>query len=123
LGGRASRLSRPRQQRTTSCPPGASSTEERSGHYRTVLVDHWKLQVSERPPALWLFDMQADPTERTNLAAARLDKVHELSRVLAQQEAQMVPPAWPSLIEGPIAVDHPLDVPDRADDEWVQWAN
>jgi hypothetical protein len=35
----------------------------------------------------------------------------------------MVPPAWPSLIEGPIAVDHPLDVPDRADDEWVQWAN
>jgi arylsulfatase A-like enzyme len=95
----------------------------RSGHYRTVLVDHWKLQVSERPPALWLFDMQADPTERTNLAAARLDKVHELSRVLAQQEAQMVPPAWPSLIEGPIAVDHPLDVPDRADDEWVQWAN
>ena len=51
----------------------------RSGHYRTVLADDWKLQVSERPAAMWLFDMKADPTERTNLAATRLDKVTELS--------------------------------------------
>jgi arylsulfatase A-like enzyme len=95
----------------------------RSGHYRTVLADDWKLQLSERPPAMWLFDMKADPTERTNLAASRLDKVKDLSRVLERMEADMVPPAWPSLIEGPIAVDHPLNVPDRPDDEWIQWAN
>lgn len=27
------------------------------------------------------------------------------------------------LIEGPIAIDHPLGVPDRPDDEVVDWAN
>ena len=33
----------------------------RSGHYRTVLADDWKLQVSERPAKTWLFDLAADP--------------------------------------------------------------
>ena len=35
----------------------------------------------------------------------------------------MVAPAWPALIEGPIAIDHPLDVPPQASDEYVYWAN
>ena len=95
----------------------------RSGHYRTILADDWKLQVSERPEKMWLFDMKADPTERTNLAAARPDKVQELSAILALHESQMVLPSWPALIEGPIAIDHPLGVPDRPDDEYVSWAN
>jgi arylsulfatase A-like enzyme len=95
----------------------------RSGHYRTILADDWKLQVSERPRKTWLFDLRTDPTEKTNLADARPDKVAELSKILADHEAQMVVPLWPALIEGPIAIDHPLDVPDRPDDEWVQWAN
>jgi hypothetical protein len=35
----------------------------------------------------------------------------------------MVPPAWPSLIEGAIPIDHPLGVPDGATDEYVYWDN
>jgi hypothetical protein len=35
----------------------------------------------------------------------------------------MVAPAWPSLIEGPIAIDHPLGVADSPDDEYVYWDN
>jgi hypothetical protein len=35
----------------------------------------------------------------------------------------MVEPAWPSLIDGPIAIDHPLGVPDSPQDEYVSWAN
>jgi arylsulfatase A-like enzyme len=95
----------------------------RSGHYRTLLADDWKLQVSERPAKTWLFDMNADPTERTNLADARPDKVAELSVILAAHEAQMVEPAWPSLIEGAIAIDQPLDTPPDPDGEYVYWAN
>ena len=56
----------------------------RSGHYRAILAGDWKLQVSERPKKTWLFDLTADPTERTNLADARPDKVRELAAVLAR---------------------------------------
>jgi arylsulfatase A-like enzyme len=95
----------------------------RSGHYRTILADDWKLQVSERPKRTWLFDTTADPTERTNLAGARPDKVAELAAILAEHEQQMVLPAWPALIEGSIAVDHTLAEPLREGEEYVYWAN
>jgi hypothetical protein len=35
----------------------------------------------------------------------------------------MVKPAWPALIEGPIAIDHPLNVAPSDSDEYVYWAN
>jgi arylsulfatase A-like enzyme len=95
----------------------------RSGPYRSILVDGWKLQVQDRPPKQWLYDLTSDPTERRNLAASRLDKVTELSAVLAEHERQMVKPSWPSLIEAPIPVDRPLGVPPKPDDEYVTWAN
>jgi arylsulfatase A-like enzyme len=95
----------------------------RSGHYRTVLADDWKLSVSERPAKTWLFDLGSDPTERRDLSSDWPDKVEDLAAILADHEAQMVPPSWPALIEGPIAIDHPLDVPARPEDEYVYWAN
>ncbi|MFI5319382.1 MAG: sulfatase-like hydrolase/transferase [Myxococcota bacterium] len=95
----------------------------RSGHYRAIHADGWKLQLSERPKKTWLFDLSADPTERNNLADARPDRVAELTALLAEHERQMVPPAWPALIEGPIAVDHTLKEPLREGEEYVYWAN
>jgi arylsulfatase A-like enzyme len=95
----------------------------RSGHYRAILADDWKLQVSERPKKTWLFDLGSDPTEQRNLAATRPDKAAELGAILAEHEQQMVLPAWPSLIEGPIAVDHTLAEPLKEGDEYVYWAN
>src|SRR5262249_44356497 len=95
----------------------------RSGHYRAIMAGGWKLQLSERPPKTWLFDLKSDPNEKTNLAEARPDKVRELTAVLERYQGQMVQPAWPALIEGPIAIDHPLGVPNRDDDEYVSWAN
>jgi hypothetical protein len=35
----------------------------------------------------------------------------------------MVPPAWPSLIEGPIVIDTPLGAPERENPDWVAWPN
>jgi arylsulfatase A-like enzyme len=95
----------------------------RSGHYRSVLAGDWKLQVSERPKQTWLFDMRADPTEKTNLAELRPDKVAELGAILAKEDSQMVAPLWPALIEGPISIDHDLADPARLDGEFVYWAN
>jgi arylsulfatase A-like enzyme len=95
----------------------------RSGHYRTILADDWKLQVSERPKKTWLFDLDFDPTEQHDLSAERPDKLAELSAILAQHDEQMSLPAWPALIEGPIAIDHPLNVPAKDSDEYVYWAN
>ena len=95
----------------------------RSGQYRTILADDWKLQVSERPKKTWLFDLAADPTEQRNLAETRPDKLAELAAILAEHEKQMVLPLWPSLIDGPIAVDHTLKQPIAEGDEYVYWAN
>jgi arylsulfatase A-like enzyme len=95
----------------------------RSGHYRSILADDWKLQVSEHPKQTWLFDLTADPTERRNLADQLPDKRRELEALLASHEAEMVLPSWPSLIEGPIPVDHPLGEQPDPSGEWVYWAN
>ena len=95
----------------------------RSGGYRTLLADGWKLQVSEQPKQTWLFDLRDDPTEQREVAAQNPEKLRELETALAAEEAQMVKPLWPSLIEGPIPVDHPLGVPDSPDDTVVYWAN
>jgi arylsulfatase A-like enzyme len=95
----------------------------RSGHYRSVLAGGWKLQVSERPPKSWLFHVAVDPTERSNLAGSEPAKLAELRARLDAWEREQAPPAWPSLIEGQIYVDHPLGVPDRPGDEFVYWAN
>jgi len=95
----------------------------RSGHYRVILADDWKLQVSERPKRTWLFDLASDPTEQRDLSQARPERVAELRAILEAHEAQMTLPLWPALIEGPIAVDHTAAEPIRDGDDYVYWAN
>jgi len=95
----------------------------RSGGYRTLLAGGWKLQVLDNPARVWLFDLKSDPTEQRNLAAARPDKVAELRAMLAAQDGQMAGPAWPSLLQGAITIDHSLAVPDSATDEYILWDN
>ena len=95
----------------------------RSGHYQTVRAGDWKLQVSERPPMTWLFALGEDPTEQQNVADRYPEKVEALRALLDGYNAEVAEPAWPALIEGPIAIDIPLNVPESPDDEHVFWAN
>ena len=95
----------------------------RSGRYRVLLSGGWKLQTLEDPKKVWLYDLANDPTEQHNLAQARPDKVRELAGLLGSQDAQMVKPIWPSLVQGPISIDHPLSVPDKPGDEYIVWDN
>ncbi|HET9161449.1 MAG TPA: sulfatase-like hydrolase/transferase [Caulobacteraceae bacterium] len=95
----------------------------RSGGYRTVLSGGWKLQVLDQPKKVWLFDLAHDPTEQHNLAGQRPDKVRELGAIMGAQDKQMKPSIWPSLLQGPIPIDHPLGAPDKASDEYILWDN
>jgi arylsulfatase A-like enzyme len=95
----------------------------RSGRYKVVMAGGWKLQVSQEPNKVWLFDLAADPTERRDLSKARPDKVRELTAILAQLDSQMAKPAWPSLLSGAIYIDHPSNQSPKPSDEYVYWDN
>lgn len=95
----------------------------RSGASKTALVNGWKLNVSDPPGRSWLFDMNADPTERRDLAAERPDKLAELRAALAAHDAEQAPPAWPSQGAFATNIDKDLSQPDAPDDEYVYWSN
>jgi uncharacterized sulfatase len=96
----------------------------RSGHYEAALVDGWKLQVNERPPgSVWLFDLNRDPSEQTNLAEREPERVEFMRGLLRAHDAEQVAPSWPSQGEFPVNVDKTLLEPDAPDDEYVYWPN
>jgi arylsulfatase A-like enzyme len=95
----------------------------RDGDYKVLLAGGWKLQSSERPKKVWLFDLAKDPTEQTNLAPTMPDKVAELQSALASVDAEQVKPLWPTLLEAPVRIDRPLGTPVGKDDEYIYWAN
>ena len=95
----------------------------RSGPYQTLLAGDWKLQVSENPKKTWLFNLGHDPTERLNLAESDAGRLNEMLIQLAAVNAQQSKPLWPSLLEAPVVIDHPLDVPDSPGDEYIYWSN
>ena len=95
----------------------------RSGHYRAVRAGDWKLQVAERPQQTWLFDLASDPTEQKNLAASEPERVAALRKLLDAHDAEMPPPLWPSLVEGVVRIDEPVNAPHAPTDEYVYWAN
>ncbi|MBP6014369.1 MAG: sulfatase-like hydrolase/transferase [Alphaproteobacteria bacterium] len=95
----------------------------RSGQYRVLLTGDWKLQVSANPNKAWLFNLKDDPTEKTNLAETQPDKLAQIRAVLDQVNDEQAKPLWPSLLEGPIPIDRPLDTPAVEDEEYIYWAN
>lgn len=94
-----------------------------SGYYRVVRAGDWKLQLDGRQSKTWLFDLESDPTEQTNLAEARPDKVAELTALIDAHQADAVPPLYPYAIESPIAIDKTIDVRVEDGDEYVWWPN
>jgi len=95
----------------------------RSGDYKTVLDHGYKLQVSARPNRIWLFNLTNDPNEHHDLSAEMPDKVTEIRAKLDAFNQTQSPPLWASLLEAPIAIDHPLGFPDSPKDDYIYWAN
>lgn len=95
----------------------------RSGASRTALVDGWKLNVSDPPGRSWLFDLNADPTERRDLASERPEKLADLRAALAAHEAEQAPPSWPSRMAIPVNLDRDGSHDDVPGDEYIYWSN
>ena len=95
----------------------------RSGGYKVVQQDGWKLQLLEQNGKTWLFNLNEDPTEQRNLSALHPEKISELRKVLYTLDDQMVEPLWPSLVESEIAVDYTIDARPDSEHETIIWEN
>lgn len=94
-----------------------------SGYYRVVRQGDWKLQVSDRPERVWLFNLADDPTEQTNLADRMPRRVAAMRRLLERHRASGRTPLYPHTLEAPIALDVSLAERWRADEEHIFWPN
>lgn len=95
----------------------------RSGPYRVVRDGDWKLQVSQTPDRVWLFNLREDPREKTDLSAREPARVATMRAMIEAHNADAPPPLWPALIEGPVRIDVPLDAPWTEDQEHIYWSN
>jgi arylsulfatase A-like enzyme len=95
----------------------------RSGNYRVVLAEGWKLQRMSQPPKEWLFNLEADPTEKHNLIDSEAAKRQELEALMDRIDGQQSKPLWPSVLSGAIPVDHPGGMPILPGDEYIIWDN
>jgi arylsulfatase A-like enzyme len=95
----------------------------RSGGYRVVLHDGWKLHSLTHPTGNRLYDLGTDPTEQSDVAAQQPARVAAMRAMLAAHDAQQMAPAWPSLIRTPIPLDRPLGVRPRPGEPYIYWWN
>jgi len=94
-----------------------------TGYTRVVRAGDWKLQVEGRRDKKWLYDLQNDPTEQSNLAESHQDKLAELQNLLDQHAANSREPLWNYTTERPIAIDKTLAEKATPEDEFVYWTN
>jgi arylsulfatase A-like enzyme len=95
----------------------------RSGQYKVVLDGDWKLQSSEAQHKIWLYNLATDPTEQHELSKAEPARLQAMLAELKAQDGQMVKPIWPSLLQGPIFIDHPSGVKQKKGEEYILWDN
>ncbi len=95
----------------------------RTGGYKVVQQKGWKLQLLEQNGKTWLYNLNEDPTEQSELTEAMPEKLAQLKEVLYAMDKQMVAPLWPPLIQSEISVD--LTLLDERDehDEKIIWTN
>ena len=95
----------------------------REGHYQAVLSDGGKMQRSNNPEKIRLFNLAQDPFEKKDLSVARGDKLAELNRLLDDHNDQQAEPMWPSNVEIPIWIDKSLSDQPTLDDDFIYWPN
>jgi arylsulfatase A-like enzyme len=99
----------------------------RSGYYQSVLSrdsgtgEFWKMQVSDRPDKVWLYNLAVDPTEQTNLAGSNPAKVAELQALLDAHNAVQAESLWPMVLETPIPLDKTGEEVILETDEYIYW--
>ncbi len=106
-------------------PPLSRPLFWRTGGYKVVMRDGWKLQWQEQTGEAWLFNLNEDPTEQVNLSLdeAYSEQLRTLRAELEDLDSQMAEPLWPALVEMPIAVDYTIDKLPDTDYETILWSN
>lgn len=94
-----------------------------SGYYKVVRAGGWKLQVNGRQQKSWLFNLNEDPTEKTNLAASEPGKLAELQALIDAHWKDARDPLYPFTIESPIKIDNTIDAEYVEGEEYVYWPN
>ena len=80
--------------RGTKASPAREPLFWRNGPNKAMRRGKWKLiQV---PGHVWLFDLEADVGEQTNLAGKRPDVTRQMQQKLARWEKRMRAPSWPA---------------------------
>lgn len=95
----------------------------RTGGYKVVQQKGWKLQLLEQNGKTWLYNLNEDPTEQSELTEAMSAKLAQLKEVLYAMDKQMVAPLWPPLIQSEIPVDLTLLGERDEHDEKIIWTN
>ncbi len=95
----------------------------RTGGYKVVQQDGWKLQTQEQDGRTWLFNLRTDPTEQSNLSESHPEELEMLRAALYKLDEQMVDPLWPALVEVPIAVDYTINNLPTTEYETILWSN
>ncbi|RIJ21652.1 sulfatase [Henriciella barbarensis] len=94
-----------------------------SAYYQSVRRGDWKLQISQRPDKVWLYDLSGDPTEQINIASERPDIVAELTALLDAHQQGARESLYPFTLEGPVAVDQTLAEDLQPGAEVIYWPN
>ena len=95
----------------------------RSGEYLALRSGDWKLQRTENPVRTRLFNLATDPTEQNDSAASEPQRAAALLAQLQRFNAAQAKPLWPSLLEAPVTIDHPLNRPYPPGDDFIYWSN
>jgi uncharacterized sulfatase len=94
-----------------------------SGYYKAVRAGDWKLQVNEKQRKAWLFNLAADPTETTDLAARNPAKRAELQALIDAHHRGRKPPLYASTTDLAVMIDKTLAQQFTPGDEFVYWPN
>jgi uncharacterized sulfatase len=97
-----------------------------SGHYQVVRHGDWKLQVNQRPTdgrQQWLYNLESDPTEQTNLVASHPQIADQLMALLAAHQHNSVGPLYAPTTNMPVMIDKTLAEKFIPGDEYIYTPN
>jgi len=94
-----------------------------SGDYQVVRAGDWKLLVNGLRGQTLLYNLREDPTERTDLARRRPDKVAALTALLVAHQKGRKPSLWPYETAGPVMIDKTLAERFEQGDTYIEWPN
>lgn len=94
-----------------------------SGYLKVVRANDWKLIYEGKRDKHWLFNLQVDPTEQTNLVDKNPEKLAEMKAILAEHQADAIAPLYPTTTDSPIMIDKTMAERYEMGDEFVWWPN